>query len=93
MKPASPARSWRNSYGMRAVDQQLHVRITGSDMAAAAAALGLQPPYRYRVIFALVEPGLAEVRQFASMPLEERESRLEQALDPYPANRPGSRLG
>lgn len=74
---------WRNSYGKRAVDQQFQVRIPEPDMSVAAAALGLQPPYRFRITFALVEPGLAEVAQFASMPLEERESSVEQTLDPY----------
>ncbi|MGY0559251.1 hypothetical protein ACW7G2_00800 [Luteimonas sp. A277] len=74
---------WRNEYGRRAVDQRLQVRIPEPDMAAAAAALGLQPPYRFRVTFALVEPTLAEVEQFAAMSPGERESSVEQVFDPY----------
>ncbi|NLG60472.1 MAG: hypothetical protein GX538_09990 [Gammaproteobacteria bacterium] len=73
---------WRDGYGMRAADHELRVRIPESDMAAAADALGVHPPYRVRVTFALVEPGLAEVAQFAAMPLGERESSVDQVLDP-----------
>ena len=73
---------WRDAYGLRGRDHQLRVRIPGPDMAAAADALGVQPPYRVRVTFALVEPGLAELAEFAAMSPRERESSVEQLLDP-----------
>lgn len=78
---------WRDTHGMRAEDQRLRVRIPEADMAAAAAALGVQAPYRFRFAFALVEPGLAEVEQFAALPPDERESSVDQVLDPYALER------
>lgn len=62
--------------------RELQVWITQEKIAAAAEALALQPPYRFRVTLAMVEPGLAEVEQFASMPREALESSVDRVLDP-----------
>ena len=73
---------WDNEYGYRAVDHERRILIRAGDLHAAAAALGVEPPYRVRLTFALVEPTLAELEQFSAMSPTERESSLEQWVDP-----------
>ncbi|MDN5782572.1 MAG: hypothetical protein L0H23_11235, partial [Luteimonas sp.] len=73
---------WHREYGYRAEDDELRILIRAADMDAAATALGVESPYRVRLTLALVEPGLAEVAQFAAMSPGERKSSLEQVVDP-----------
>src|SRR3546814_11963830 len=63
----------RNEYSLGASTGELHILVRQAQVAAAADALALEPPYRFRVTLALVEPSLAEVRQFGSLPRELRE--------------------
>jgi hypothetical protein len=72
----------RNDYWRGASTGALHIVVRQAKIAAAAEALALEPPYRFRVTLALVEPSLAEVRQFASLPRELRESSIERRIDP-----------
>ncbi|QOW25519.1 hypothetical protein [Lysobacter sp. H23M47] len=73
---------WDREYGYRAEDNERTVLIRSEDLDAAAAALGVEPPYRVRLTMALVEPSLAELAQFSAMAPAERESSLEQLVDP-----------
>lgn len=72
----------RNEYGLGPHTRMLHIRITPDRIAAAADALDLAPPYRFRVTAALVDPTLAEVEQFAAMSPGEREHSVERVIDP-----------
>src|SRR3546814_12652869 len=56
----------RNEYSLGASTGELHILVRQAQVAAAADALALEPPYRFRVTLALVEPSLAEVRPFRS---------------------------
>lgn len=73
---------WHREIGLRAGNIGPRALVRSADMDAAAAALGVQPPYRLRVSLALVEPGIAEVAQFAEMPPAERQSSVERVIDP-----------
>lgn len=72
----------RNDYWRGTDAGTLRILLREAQVAAAAQALALEPPYRFRVTLALVEPTLAEVRQFASMARDERESSVDQRIDP-----------
>src|SRR3546814_9756332 len=62
---------------------ELRILVRQAQVAAAAGeALAMEPPYRFRVTLALVEPSLAEVRQFASLPRELRESSIDHRIEP-----------
>lgn len=60
----------------------LHVLVRQAQVAAVAGALGLESPYRFQVTLALVEPTLAELRQFVALPAELRKSTVEHRVDP-----------
>src|SRR3546814_17039222 len=69
----------RHEYSLVASTGELHILVRQAQVAPAADALALEPPYRFRVTLALVAPSLAEVRQFGSLPrgLRERSPRSE----------------
>src|SRR3546814_11797023 len=65
----------RNEYSLGASTGELHILVRQAQVAAAAEALALKPPYRSRVPPALVEPSRPPVRQFGSLPRQLRQSR------------------
>src|SRR3546814_13892717 len=81
----------RNEYSLGASTGELHILVRQAQVAAAAEALALGPPYRFRVTLALVEPSLAEMRQFASLPRELRESSIDPRIDPATLERDSTR--
>lgn len=72
----------RDGHSLGASTGGLRILVRQAQVAAAAGALAMEPPYRFRVTLALVEPSLAEVRQFASLPRELRESSIDHRIDP-----------
>src|SRR3546814_1522037 len=82
----------RNEYSLGASTGELHILVRQAQVAAAADALALEPPYRFRVTLALVEPSLAEVRQFGSLPRELRESSIDHRIDPAKLERDSTDL-
>ncbi len=60
----------------------LRLLIRAEQMAEAARALAVTPPYRFRITLALVEPAWREVAQFAALGRDERQSVVERRVDP-----------
>src|SRR3546814_10628872 len=81
-----------NEYSLEASTGKLQNLVGQAPVAAAAEALALGPPYRVRVTLALVEPSLAEMRQFASLPRELRESSIDHRIDPAKLERASTDL-
>lgn len=82
----------RNDYWRGTDAGTLWILLREAQVAAAAKALALQPPYRFRVTLALVNPSLAEVRQFVSLARDERESSVDQRIDPAKLERDPANL-
>src|SRR3546814_21193347 len=72
----------RNEYSLGGSTGELHILVRQAQVAAAADALALEPPYRFRLTLALVVPSLAEVRQVGSLTQELRASRIANRIKP-----------
>jgi hypothetical protein len=79
---ATSERLHHREYSLGPATRGLRIWLQEAQVAAAAEALSLEPPYRLRVSLALVEPSLAELEQFAAMSSAERESVVEHRIDP-----------
>lgn len=79
---AASERLHHDEYSLGPASRGLRIRLQEAQVAAAADALSLATPYRFRVRLALVEPSLAELQQFAAMSPAERESVVDHRIDP-----------
>ena len=71
-----------SEYSLGPSTREIRILVRQEAIGTAAAALGLRPPYRFRVTAAIDDPSLAELEQFAAMTPAQRRNSVDQVLDP-----------